>query len=198
MFDCNKCMDHADCKSREAFERLTALGGTGSCSGYKPEPEKKERKMRYKEMTREEVIEALEYCASEQCDCSKCKLYVADDDACDCSRHLKLKAVELMKMQQNDDEGIYLIFKDSMDDYCEIVGYIKGTEEKAEEYCRKHNEKQKHRWRLVEYEALRNLEDVPNAEDHPAIVDRETWEAAQAKIKEQNEREGAEHGKEST
>lgn len=90
---------------------------------------------------------------------------------------------------ENDDEGIYLIYTDSMDDYGEHVGYIKGTEEKANEYCRKHNEKQKHRWNMVESEKLCNLEDVQTAEDHPAVVDRVPWEAAaQAENKGLNER----------
>lgn len=53
-------------------------------------------------MTNNEVMNCLEYCASENCDCSKCKLYVVDDDDCNCSRQLKLKAVEIYKKQQSD------------------------------------------------------------------------------------------------
>lgn len=126
--------------------------------------------MRYKEMTREEVIEALEYCASEQCDCSKCKLYVADDDACDCSRHLKLEAVELLKMQQNDDEGIYLILPASLPGNPKPLGYIKG-EEKANEYCRKYNKNQKSKFSMIKAEELCNLEFLLRA--HLIVDERE-------------------------
>lgn len=56
-----------------------------------------------------------------------------------------------------DEEGIYLIYKDSADDYCENVGYIKGTEEEAEKYCVEYNKKQGGPWREVGYGKIHEL-----------------------------------------
>ena len=58
---------------------------------------------------------------------------------------------------ETDEEGIYLIYKDSADDSCEIVGYIRGTEKEAEKYCAEYNKKQGRPWRLVEYEKIHDL-----------------------------------------
>ena len=52
---------------------------------------------------------------------------------------------------------IYLIYKDSMDDYATIVGYIQGTEEEADKYCEKYNAKAEYEFEEIWYEELKNL-----------------------------------------
>lgn len=65
--------------------------------------------------------------------------------------------VERLVLEKLNDEKIYLIFRDSMDDCCEIIGYIKGTEEDAEAYCNAYNEKLEP-WRIpAEYMLIDNL-----------------------------------------
>ena len=54
-------------------------------------------------------------------------------------------------------EEIYLIYKDSADDYCNIAGYIKGTEKEAKKYCDEYNEKQSKYWCKVEYDIIHDL-----------------------------------------
>ena len=80
----------------------------------------------------------------------------AGRDAPEWCQRLVLNEIERLK-RTADEEGIYLIFKDSMDDCCEIVGYIKGTEEEADKYCDEYNKKQAKYWRKVEYEKIHDL-----------------------------------------
>lgn len=54
-------------------------------------------------------------------------------------------------------DKVYLIYNDSPDDVCEMIGYIKGTENDAEKYCEEYNAKQKYRWNKVWYEELEKL-----------------------------------------
>ena len=44
------------------------------------------------------------------------------------------------------EKKVYLIYWDSLDDACEIIGYIFGTAEEAAVYCSKLNEGHKYRW----------------------------------------------------
>ena len=57
------------------------------------------------------------------------------------------------------EKNLYLIFKDSMDDACEIKGAIVGTEEQADEWCEKYNKKCKYEWQEVYYVKLDILTD---------------------------------------
>lgn len=55
------------------------------------------------------------------------------------------------------EKGIYLIFNDSIDDACTIIGYIEGTAEDADKYCDEYNSKVKYIWEEVTWEKLTNL-----------------------------------------
>ena len=53
---------------------------------------------------------------------------------------------------------IYLIYKDSMDDGVDILGYIEGTAEDAERYCEEYNAPLKDTcWRKAEWTELDKL-----------------------------------------
>lgn len=43
------------------------------------------------------------------------------------------------------EKSIYVIFNDSMDDCCSIIGYCE-TEEEADKYVNEYNEKVKYSW----------------------------------------------------
>ena len=73
------------------------------------------------------------------------------------SQRLVLDEIDRIRNAAADEEGIYLIYKDSMDDCCEIVGYIKGTAEDADKYCTEYNKKIGDRYRQAEYEKICDL-----------------------------------------
>lgn len=52
---------------------------------------------------------------------------------------------------------IYVIYKDSPDDSCDMLGYIEGTAEDAEKYCKEYNATVKSPWRMVEWDELKKL-----------------------------------------
>lgn len=54
-------------------------------------------------------------------------------------------------------QKIYLIYKDSMDDACEIYGYIKGSEEEADKYCDSHNETCRYEWEEIHWQVIEDL-----------------------------------------
>lgn len=55
------------------------------------------------------------------------------------------------------NKELFLIFKDSMDDACTILGYIEGTSEDADKYCVEYNKNVKHSWEEVYWERLTKL-----------------------------------------
>ncbi len=55
------------------------------------------------------------------------------------------------------DNNIYLIYNDSMDDACTIIGYIEGTYEDADKYCDEYNKNVKNYWEKVTWEKLTKL-----------------------------------------
>ncbi len=61
--------------------------------------------------------------------------------------------------QMSENEDIYLIYNDSMDDAATIVGYIKGTWEEADAYCNDYNAKCKYGYQHVTWDLLDNLQD---------------------------------------
>ena len=52
---------------------------------------------------------------------------------------------------------VYLIYRDTADDAVEIKGYIIGTEQDAEEYCKEFNKDCQHYWEEITYELLEHL-----------------------------------------
>ena len=64
-----------------------------------------------------------------------------------------------------NEKSVYLIFRDSMDDYSEVLGYVICTEEEVSKYCLEYNEKVKHSWEAVEYTLIENLLDKENHPD---------------------------------
>lgn len=69
----------------------------------------------------------------------------------------KLNKEDLIRNDMTKESGIYVIFRDSQDDYCDIKGFIRGTEEEAEEYCNAFNENCKHYWEEIEWEKIEVL-----------------------------------------
>lgn len=59
--------------------------------------------------------------------------------------------------QSTSENRLWLIYSDSMDDYCVIKGYIRGTEEDAQSYCEEYNKKCQHSWENVECEEIFEL-----------------------------------------
>lgn len=55
------------------------------------------------------------------------------------------------------ESGIYLIYKDSIDDACEIKGYIYGTADDADNYCEEHNKNCRHSWEELTWERIERL-----------------------------------------
>lgn len=55
-------------------------------------------------------------------------------------------AMEKLSNPVDSCRGIYLIYRDSMDDGCEIAGYISGTSEDADRYCDEHNKNRRYAW----------------------------------------------------
>jgi len=55
------------------------------------------------------------------------------------------------------EKKVYLIYWDSIDDACEIIGYIFGTEEEAESYCNELNKGHKYRWEDYDWIELDRL-----------------------------------------
>lgn len=53
--------------------------------------------------------------------------------------------------------NIYLIYKDSVDDACTIIGYIEGTSEDADKYCDEHNANVKYEREEIYWEKLTKL-----------------------------------------
>ena len=64
-----------------------------------------------------------------------------------CPEYVEKLLLESLKKQ----EDVYLIFRDSMDDCCEIIGYIRGSEKEAENYCDVYNANLKQWERQAEY-----------------------------------------------
>lgn len=55
------------------------------------------------------------------------------------------------------EKEIYVIYNDSPDDNCFMLGYIEGSEEDAEKYCKEHNATVTWPWNKVEWEELEKL-----------------------------------------
>lgn len=55
------------------------------------------------------------------------------------------------------ENGIYLIYKDSIDDACEIKGYIYGTADDADKYCEEHNKNCRYCWEEITWERIERL-----------------------------------------
>lgn len=55
------------------------------------------------------------------------------------------------------ENSIYLIFKDSIDDACEIKGYIYGTMEDADKYCDDYNKNCRYSWEEITWEKIERL-----------------------------------------
>lgn len=55
------------------------------------------------------------------------------------------------------EKKVYLIYWDSIDDGCEIIGYIFGTEAEAEAYCKELNKGHKYRWEDYDWIELDRL-----------------------------------------
>ena len=55
------------------------------------------------------------------------------------------------------EKGIYLIYKDDMDDCCQIKGYILGTEEDADRYVEELNKDAEYSWEEWTWELLDKL-----------------------------------------
>lgn len=76
-----------------------------------------------------------------------------DAEARKCPEYLlKLMEYKLTK----EKEFVYLIYKDSMDDACTIIGYV-NTAEEAEKYCDEHNSKVKYEWEQIEWEKIDHI-----------------------------------------
>ena len=58
---------------------------------------------------------------------------------------------------ENEKNNIYIIYKDDIDDACEIKGYIRGTEEDADKYCDELNKDHKYEWQDYTWEVLNKL-----------------------------------------
>lgn len=56
-----------------------------------------------------------------------------------------------------EEKNVYLIYNDSMDDACEIRGYIYGTESDAEKYCEECNKDCKYEYEEMCYIILERL-----------------------------------------
>lgn len=66
--------------------------------------------------------------------------------------------VENMIVTMIEQKGkLFLIYRDTADDNIEIKGYIIGTEQEAEEYCKELNKDCKHYWEEVTYGELERL-----------------------------------------
>ena len=55
------------------------------------------------------------------------------------------------------EKKVFLIYRDSGDDTCSIRGYIYGTEEDADAYCREINKDAKYEWDCYYLEELVRL-----------------------------------------
>lgn len=55
------------------------------------------------------------------------------------------------------EKKVYLIYSDSNDDACSILGYIYGTEEDADACCREINKDAKYEWECYYWEELVRL-----------------------------------------
>ena len=53
--------------------------------------------------------------------------------------------------------SVYLLFRDSMDDSCEIIGYIRGSEEDVVRYCDERDADCKFEWEETDYVELTDL-----------------------------------------
>lgn len=62
---------------------------------------------------------------------------------------LELVAYKLQK--------VYLIYRDSIDDACEIKGYIVGTAADADRYCNELNENHKYSWEDYDWMEVEKL-----------------------------------------
>ena len=59
---------------------------------------------------------------------------------------------------ESQEERIYLIFRDSMDDCCYIEGYIKAPDrEEADKYCDSYNADKRYEWECLEWIVIENL-----------------------------------------
>lgn len=66
---------------------------------------------------------------------------------------------------ESEKNSIYLIYKDDIDDACEIAGYIHGTEEAADRYCDELNKGHKYEYEDYTWIRLRNLLEDENKEN---------------------------------
>lgn len=66
------------------------------------------------------------------------------------------RAEEEREKREADQEEIYLIYKDSMDDGCEIIGYC-TSEAEADRYCEEYNAKVKYEYEEITYISLDKL-----------------------------------------
>ena len=55
------------------------------------------------------------------------------------------------------EKKIFVIYSDSPDDSCYILGYIEGTAEDAEKYCKEHNATVTWPQNMVEWDELEKL-----------------------------------------
>lgn len=55
------------------------------------------------------------------------------------------------------NKNIYLIYKDSCDDACTIIGYIEGTSEDADKYCDEYNKNVNYEYEEIYWMKLEKL-----------------------------------------
>lgn len=56
-----------------------------------------------------------------------------------------------------NEKKVYLIFRDSVDDACEIRGYICGTASDADKYCEEYNKNCSYEWEEITWLELEKL-----------------------------------------
>lgn len=55
------------------------------------------------------------------------------------------------------EKKMYVIYWDSQDDCCHIMGYIYGTQDEADAYCNELNKNNKYYWEDYTWEELKRL-----------------------------------------
>jgi len=65
--------------------------------------------------------------------------------------------IDLMAYKLGIDNKIFVIYRDSPNDLCEMKGYIVGTPEDAYEYCKEQNKDCENYSDAVDFEEIKNL-----------------------------------------